>query len=442
MIALPHFQARRQKLFDHMIDNSIALLSAAPTQHRNSDTEFPYRQESHFHYLTGFDESFAIAVFVKKQGKLKFILFCQDRDESAEQWTGPRAGIKGAIEEYGADEAYPINEASLRFPELFYGMSTIYYLVSTHPAFDKKLFSWINALRTKTRSGIASPYRFMDLRLLLAELRLIKSPDEIEALQTACDISAHGHIQAMKRCRIGMHEYNLEAILLYEFYRKGSRYPAYPSIVASGNRACVLHYTKNNAVLKDNELVLIDAGAEYDYYASDITRTFPINGKFTAEQQAIYELVLASQMAAIEMIAPQLSWDEIQKKIVEVLITGMVDLKILRGDPKVLIEEKAYAPFYMHNSGHWLGMDVHDVGDYRAGDIWRKLLPGMVFTVEPGLYLSESNTKIPEKWRGIGVRIEDDILVTEQGKTVLTHAVPKTVNEIENIMQEGRKEQS
>lgn len=440
MIALSHYQARRQRFFDHMMDNSMALLSAAPVQYRNSDTEYPYRQESHFHYLTGFDESYAIAVIIKKQGKMRFILFCQDRDEAAEQWTGARAGVKGAVETYGADEAYSISETALRFPDIFLGISTVYYLISTHPAFDKKLFTWINALRAKTRSSMSTPFRFVDLRVPLDEIRLIKTAEEIEAMQTACEISARAHIQAMKRCRVGMHEYDLEGVLLREFYRKGSRYPAYPSIIAGGENACTLHYTKNNALLNDNELVLIDAGAEYDYYASDITRTFPVNGKFTAEQQAIYELVLAAQLAGLECIRPNITWDEIQKQIIQVLVTGLVDLKILRGDVKTLIEAKEYFPFYMHNSGHWLGMDVHDVGDYKTGDHWRKLVPGMVFTVEPGLYLSRNNTKIPEKYRGIGIRIEDDVLVTEQGKTILTELAPKTVADIEKTMKEGRAE--
>lgn len=440
MIASSHFQERRQRFFSHMIDNSMALLSAAPVQYRNSDTEYPYRQESYFHYLTGFDESYAIAVMIKQQGKERYVLFCQDRDEAAEQWTGPRAGIKGAVETFGADEAYPISEAATRFPDIFFGINTIYYLISTHPAFDKKLFTWINALRTKTRSGVATPFRFIDLRVPLGEMRVIKTAEEIDAMKMACDISARAHIQAMKHCRIGMHEYDLEGILLREFYKKGSRYPAYPSIVAGGNNACILHYTKNDALLNDGDLVLIDAGAEFDYYASDITRTFPVNGKFTAEQQAIYELVLASQTAALECIAPNVTWDVLQKQIIEVLVTGLVDLKILKGQVNALIEEKAYLPFYMHNSGHWLGMDVHDVGDYRMGDHWRTLVPGLVFTVEPGLYLSHDNKKVPEKFRGIGVRIEDNVLVTEQGKTILTELAPKTVAEIEKTMKEGRSE--
>lgn len=428
---------RRKQIFNAMPDNSVALLSAAPVQYRNSDTEYPYRQESHFHYVTGFDESYAIAVLLKKQGHSRFILFCQDRDPQAEQWTGARAGLRGACEKYGADEAYSISETPLRFPEIFANITSVYYLISSNPVFDKKIFSLINMLRKKGRSGVTVPHKFVDLRMILEECRLIKMADEVEALKKACDISVQAHIKAMQQCRIGMFEFELEALLLNEFYRFGSRYPAYPCIVAAGNNACILHYTHNNSKILDNDLVLIDAGCEYNYYASDITRTFPANGKFTRPQQAIYELVLASQTSAIEQISTNITWDKIQQIILNVLVPGLVDLKILKGDPKTLIEEKAYAPFYMHNSGHWLGLDVHDVGDYKVGGAWRKLAPGMVLTIEPGLYISADNQQVEEQWRGIGIRIEDDILVTKNGYDVLTQGVPKSVTEIEKIMKDG-----
>lgn len=422
---LSHYQARRQAVSEHMTDNSMVLLSAAEVQYRNSDTEYPYRQDSFFYYLTGINESDVVAVILKIQGKMRYILFCQDHDETIERWTGPRMGVRGAIEQYGADQAYSITEMASRLSEFLVGISTVYYLINAQPTFDKKLFDWLEALRHKIRSGVQCPYHFIDLRVLLGERRLIKRPEEIEVLQKACDISTKAHIRAMEHCRPEMYEYELEAVLLNEFYRQGSRYPAYPSIVAGGKNACVLHYTKNNAQLKANSLVLIDAGAEYDHYAADITRTFPVNGKFTSEQQAIYELVLMAQETAIALIKPGLAWDAIQKQILTVLVSGLVQLKILKGNVEELIEKKAYLPVYMHNSGHWLGMDVHDVGDYKVDHEWRKLEPGMVLTVEPGLYLSD---------RGIGIRIEDDILVTEQGCKVLTAAVPKTVSEIEKIM--------
>lgn len=433
MLSQTDFKARRQKVFAQMQENSIAVLSAAPMQHRNSDTEQPYRQDSYFYYLTGFDETFAIAVLLKKEGKQHFILFCQERDPLAEQWTGSRAGMIGAIEQYGADQAFAITEASAQFNHLFADIETIYFLVNNNPAFDKKLMSWVDAQHKKARKGIHAPSTFIDLRLILDEMRLFKTKEEIALLTKVGDISAKAHVRAMENCQVGMYEYELEATLLYEFYRSGCRHVAYPCIVAAGFNACVLHYTRNNTQIKDNDLVLIDAGAELDNYAADITRTFPANGRFNKEQQAIYELVLASQFAAIDAIKPEATWDQMQKTILEVLVQGLVDLKILKGNVQTLIEEKAYLPFYMHNSGHWLGLDVHDVGSYKTENGWRLLEKGMVFTVEPGLYISHDNQQVEAKWRGIGVRIEDDIVVDDK-PVVLTHAVPKTVKEIENIM--------
>lgn len=433
MESLDEFKARRQHVFEHMMDNSIAILPAAAVAFRNAETEYPFRQDSYFHYLTGFGESFAIAVLLKKPDGNRFILFAQEKDPQAERWTGERVGISGACEIYGADEAYSVTETSLRLPELFVGISTIYYLVNNNPAFDKKLFSWLNTVRRK-RSHMQLPSKFMDLRLILSEQRLIKSAQEINWIRQACDISAQAHVQAMERCQPGMYEYEIEAILLYEFYRKGSRYPAYTPIVAAGGNACTLHYTRNNEILKEGDLLLIDAGAEYQCYAADITRTFPVKGKFTLEQQAIYELVLAAQMAAIKQVEPNVTWETMQKTILQILLTGLIELKILKGNPQTLLENKAFLPFYMHNSGHWLGLDVHDVGDYQIDGSWRALKPGMVFTIEPGLYFPPDNLQIPERWRGIGVRIEDDILVTQNGAEVLTEAVPKTVPEIEKLM--------
>lgn len=425
MIDFSHYQARRQMVYDRIIDNSMVLLSAASIQYRNSDTEYPYRQDSFFYYLTGINESGVVAIILKREGKMRYILFCQDHDETIERWTGPRMGVQGAVGVYRADEAYPINEIDSRLPELLVGSSTIYYLVNAQPTFDKKLFDWIETLRHKTRSGVQCPFHFIDLRVLLGEMRLIKRPEEVKLLEKACDISTKAHIRAMEHCRAGMVEYELEAVLLNEFYRQGSRYPAYSSIVAGGKNACILHYVKNNAPLEANSLVLIDAGAEYDHYAADITRTFPVNGKFSKEQQAFYELVLNAQETAIDLIRPGIDWDAIQKQILKVLVSGLIKLNVLKGDHEMLIEKKAYLPFYMHNSGHWLGMDVHDVGGYKEDHKCRKLIPGMVLTVEPGLYLCDKK---------IGIRIEDDILVTEEGCKILTSAVPKTVSDIEKLM--------
>lgn len=436
MLSPAEFATRRQKVFAQMKDNSIAILSAAPMQHRNSDTEQPYRQDSYFYYLTGFDESFALAVLVKQGNEQRYLLLCQERDPSAEQWTGTRAGLRGALQDYGADEAYSINEASLHLTALLANKQTIYFLINNNPAFDKKLLSWVDAEQKKSRKGIYTPSEFIDLRTILDEMRLFKTAEEISLLRRTCEISAQAHISAMQHCQPGMFEYELEATLLYDFYRQGSRHVAYPCIVAAGKNACILHYTRNNAMINDNDLVLIDAGAELDGYAADITRTFPANGHFTKEQQAIYELVLAAQLAAIAGATVNATWDQMQKTILEMMVQGLIDLAILQGDVATLIEEKAYLPFYMHNSGHWLGLDVHDVGIYKNAQGWRKLAKGMVFTVEPGLYISHDNQQVAEKWRGIGVRIEDDVYIDEK-PIVLTHTVPKTVSEIEKLMKKA-----
>ena len=424
---LSDFQGRRQKIFNNMPENSIAIVQSANVQHRNNDTEFPFRQDSYFYYLTGFDESSAMAVLIKNQSKTQFLLFCLPKDPQAEQWTGGRAGVKGAKAQFGADEAYPITELTEKMLTLLAGLDHIYYLMGHHRSLDQNIITWLDHFRQKKRSNEIFPSQLLDLRNLFDESRLIKSPEEISQIKKACDISVNAHIQAMQQCKDGMNESELEGILLYQFLKQGARQVAYPCIVAGGNNACTLHYTKNDSALKKGDLVLIDAGAEYQYYASDITRTFPVGGEFTPAQKAIYELVLASQMAAIEQIKPELPFEDIQKIILKVLVKGLVDLNILKGDVDKLIQEKAYLPYYMHNSGHWLGLDVHDVGNYGS------LKAGMVLTVEPGLYLSSQNTSLPEAYRGIGIRIEDDVLVTENGCEVLTQALPKTVNEIEQL---------
>lgn len=428
------FKARREAVFAQLPENSLAIFASAPAQYRNSHTEHLYRQESYFYYLTGFNESFAIAVMIKNHKGNQYILFCQDRDKAQEQWTGKRAGVEGAKTEWGADAAYPISEASIRFPAFFDHIETVFYLVGIHPSFERKLFSWINALRTQQRRGIKVPHHFVDLRILLDKMRLIKTKEEIACIKKACDISVKGHRRAMQKAAPGLYEYSLEAELLHVFYQEGSRHVAYNSIVACGANACTLHYDENNAPLKDKQLVLIDAGCEYQNYAADITRTFPVNGQFTKEQQALYECVLNAQTAAIQAVKPGALWGDMQQSIIAVLVQGLVDLKILHGDIETLIKEEAYKPFYMHSSGHWLGLDVHDVGDYKINDAWCALQPNMVFTIEPGLYISEDELSVDEKFRGIGIRIEDDILVTETGCDVLTQALPKSVNEIERLM--------
>lgn len=433
-MTLAPFQNRRKALFSKMKENSIAFIASAPHVYRNSDTEFPYRQNSHFYYLTGFDEANAIAVFIKKQNQTQFILFCQENDLEAEKWTGPRWGLTEAKKQFGADETFAITQQDTKMPQLMENTSTVYQLIESNAALQKKILSWVKKVKHKVRQGIEAPCEFYDLSKLLNELRLIKSEDEIERIQKACDISVQAHINAMKGCKVGMYEYGLEGILLQTFYEHGSRYPAYPCIVAAGNNACILHYTRNDKKIAEGDLVLIDAGAEYDYYAADITRTFPANGQFSQEQRAIYELVLNAQLAAIDKATQNTPWNQIQQTIIAIIVDGLVALKILKGKPQDLIEQKAYFPFYMHNSGHWLGMDVHDVGDYRVQGQWRPLVQGMVLTIEPGIYIAKNNTQVDEKWRGIGVRIEDDILITQNKPKVLTEKVPKTIEDMKQIL--------
>lgn len=427
------FQNRRKALFSKMKDNSIAIITSAQHIYRNSDTEFPFRQNSYFYYLTGFDEANAIALFVKKQNQTQFILLCQENDLEAEKWTGPRWGLQEAKKRFGADETYAITTQDAQIPRLMENTLTVYQLLDSNASLQKKILSWVKKLKHKVRQGIEAPCEFYDLSKLLNEQRLIKSIEEMKLIQKACDISVQAHINAMKNCRVGMHEYELEAMLLQTFYQLGSRYPAYPCIVAAGANACILHYTRNDNKVVENDLVLIDAGAEYDFYAADITRTFPANGKFTQEQQAIYELVLDAQLAAIDCARAGVPWNKMQQSILTVLVEGLVSLKILQGKTQDLIEQKAYIPFYMHNSGHWLGMDVHDVGDYRVQGQWRDLEPGMVLTIEPGIYIAKNNMQVAEKWRGIGVRIEDDVLITKDKPQVLTQNVPKHIEDIKQI---------
>lgn len=430
------FQARRKKIFEAMPDNSIAFLSAAEICYRNNDTEYPYRQCSYFHYVTGWPEPASIAVLLKTHNKTQYILFCQPKDPAKEQWTGLRQGPAGACQQFLADDAYPLSELSERVLPWLMTVDTIYYIFNAHTALEMHIRGWIDTLQKRVRQGVQAPHELKDLRSILDPLRLFKSPMEQQFMLQACEIASEGHRQAMLQCRPGLWEYEIEAVLLNEFYKRGSHYPAYPSIVAGGANACILHYVQNADQLQDNSLLLIDAGAEYECYASDITRTFPINGRFNANQQAVYEIVLASQLSAMEAIRPGVAWHTLQEIIIKTLVQGLVDLKILKGNVADLIEQKAYARFYMHNSGHWLGLDVHDVGDYKIEQQWRPLEPGMVFTVEPGLYLNPTDLQIPEAYRGIGIRIEDDIIVTSEGHASFSD-VPKTVKEIEQFMRKG-----
>lgn len=425
---------RRKKLMAQMEPNSIALLAAAPPRVRNSDAEYLYRQNSDFHYLTGFTEEKALLALIpgRKQGEV--VLFCQQKDKAKELWHGTLMGPDVARKELEIDDAFPVDDMDDILPGLIEGRDRVYYSMGKDDRFDNQVMNWLKVIRSKAKIGAHPPGEFLMLDHLLHELRLIKSTNEIKLMQQAAKISAEGHKRAMAYCRPGIREYELEAELLHAFTRNGSRAPAYTSIVATGDNACILHYIENGSEVKAGDLVLIDAGCEYGHYASDITRTFPANGKFSPEQKAIYNIVLKAQLAAIEAIRPGVPWDEPHNISVKIITQGLVRLGIMNGRPSQLIKSEAYRDFYMHRIGHWIGMDVHDVGDYKIDDDWRLLEPGMVTTVEPGIYISPSNKKVPKKWRGIGVRIEDDVLITRNGNKVLSVGIPKTIQEIESFM--------
>jgi Xaa-Pro aminopeptidase len=420
-----------------MEPNSIALIPAAPPRFRNADTEYLYRQNSDFYYLTGLDEPRALLALIPGRRHGESVLFCQEKDKLKELWDGILLGPDAALTELGVDDAYPISDIDDILPGLIEGRDRVYYAMGKDDQFDDTVMDWVKTIRSKAKLGAHPPGEFLVLDHILHELRLIKSSAEIKLMEQAAKISAEGHRRAMAYCQPGVYEYELEAELLYAFTRNGSRAPAYSSIVASGDNACILHYNTNNAEIKEGDLILIDAGCEYEHYASDITRTFPATGKFTPEQKAIYEIVLKAQEAAIEAVQPGAQWDAPHHASVKVITQGLVKLGLLKGRPAQLIKSEAYKDFYMHRVGHWIGMDVHDVGDYKIDDTWRELEPGMVTTIEPGIYIAPDNTKVAKKWRGIGVRIEDDVLVTKAGYRILSKGIPKTVEEIETFMAES-----
>jgi Xaa-Pro aminopeptidase len=433
-IALKEFQQRRRDLINHLEPNSIAILAAANPVLRNGDSDYRYRQNSDMYYLTGFAEAHAVLVLIPGRENGQCLLFCQEKDPLKELWNGRLLGPEAAITTLGVDDAFPISDIDDILPGLIEGRERVYYAMGKDEQFDHRVMEWVKVVRRKVRSGVHSPGEFLVLDHLLHEMRLIKSKAELDLMRTSGQIAVRAHKRAMQVCKPGMYEYEIEAEFMHEFFRSGCQGPAYTSIVAGGDNACILHYNENNQQLRDGDLLLIDAGCEYDYYASDITRTFPVNGRFTPEQKAIYELVLESQLAAIAQVAPGKHWDDPHNTTVQVLTEGLVRLGLLEGKVEELIESGAYRDFYMHRAGHWIGMDVHDVGDYKIDGKWRVLEPGMVMTVEPGLYIAPNNTKVEARWRGIGVRIEDDVAVTRNGHEVLTSGLPKTVAEIEAFM--------
>lgn len=433
-ISKTEFARRRKNLMALMDPHSIAIIPSAREQVRSRDTHFPFRQDSDFHYLSGFDEPDAVLVLLPGRRHGQFVVFCRERDPTMELWNGYRAGPEGVCEKHAADDAFPISDIDDILPGLIEGRERVYYSMGRSTEFDQQIMGWVNSIRSRESSGAVPPGEFTDLDHMLHELRLYKSAAEIRLLRRAADISSKAHIRAMQSCRAGLYEYQLESHLQHAFVSGGARHAAYPSIVGGGANACVMHYVENDSKLRDGDLVLIDAGCELDYYASDITRTFPVNGCFSSEQRALYDLVLKAQLAAIEQIKPGNHWNQPHDASVRVITEGLVALGLLKGRVSSLIKKEAYRAFYMHRVGHWLGLDVHDVGDYRVADQWRLLEPGMVMTVEPGIYISPGNKKVAKKWRGIGIRIEDDVVITERGCEVLSSGAPKTVEEIEALM--------
>ncbi|GAB4346376.1 MAG: Xaa-Pro aminopeptidase [Gammaproteobacteria bacterium] len=431
---MTEYARRRRQLMRMMGEESIAILPAAPERVRNRDVFYPYRPDSDFHYLTGFPEPEAVAVLVPGRDHGEYVLFCRERDAEMETWHGRRAGLEGACEIYGADDAFPISDIDDILPGMLENRERVFYTMGCNADFDKQLMEWLNRIRALSRAGINPPGEFVSLDHLLHDLRLFKSRAEVSQIRKAVKASVAGHRRAMEICRPGLYEYQLEAELIHQFTLHGARYPAYPPIVGGGANGCILHYTENSDELRDGDLVLIDAGGEVDCYAADITRTFPVNGRYSPAQKALYDLVLEAQLAAIDKMRPGNHWNEPHEAAIRVLTRGLIKLGLIKGTLARAIKEEAYKPFYMHRTGHWLGLDVHDVGDYKVHGEWRELEPGMVMTVEPGLYIAAGTRGVARKWWNIGIRIEDDVLITKTGNEVLSRALPKSPEEIEALM--------
>jgi Xaa-Pro aminopeptidase len=433
MLSQDLFRARRER-FMKEIGSGVAILPASPVRTRSNDTDYKYRPNSDLFYLTGFGEPEAVAVIAPGHPEHELVHFVRPRNPEREIWDGRRAGVEGALATYGADAAYPIDELDAWLADYVDGREKVYYRTGLDDAFDMRVIRLVNSYRTTRRAKGPGPSAIVDVGEIVHEMRLFKSPEEIELMRRAAAITCEAHRAAMAATRPGVYEYELEALVEYTFRRNGASGPSYTSIVGSGANATILHYVENSRRMEAGELLLVDAGAEYDYYAADVTRTWPVSGRFSPEQREIYELVLASQLEAIEASRPGVTMQEIHDGVVRTLATGLVRLGLLDGPVETAIDEGTYKKFYMHKTGHYLGMDVHDVGSYRDGDAWRKLEPGMVMTIEPGLYIAEDCDEVEPRWRGIGVRIEDDVLVTAGGCEVLTSDAPKTVDEIEKLV--------
>jgi Xaa-Pro aminopeptidase len=426
------FERRRKQLMRMVGKGGIAILPAAPVRNRSRDVEYRYRQDSDFYYLTGFAEPEAVAVLVPGRPQGEYLLFCRERDSDKELWDGSRAGQDGAVADFGADDAFPIDDIDDIIPGLIEGCSRVYYTMGMYSDFDTRIADWVNSLRSGLSRGVHTPTEFVALDHLLHDMRLYKSRSEISAMRKSAKVAVSAHERAMRMTQPGLYEYEVEAEYRYEF-RRHNAWVSYSPIVGAGANACTLHYVENNAVLRDGDLLLIDAGCELDYYASDITRTFPVNGRFSPEQRAVYEIVLEAQLAAIEKTVAGNHWNDPHDAAVKVITKGMKKLGLLKGTVPRLIKDSAYREFYMHRTGHWIGMDVHDVGDYKVGDEWRVLETGMVTTVEPGIYLPNKRA-IPKAFRNIGIRIEDDVAVTSRGPDVLSKGLVKEADAIEALM--------
>ncbi|HMB59253.1 MAG TPA: Xaa-Pro aminopeptidase [Xanthomonadales bacterium] len=433
MIKQKEFAQRRTQLMRMAGDESIIIVCAAPARFRNSDVQYPYRQDSDFLYLTGFHEPDALLVLIPGKETGKCILFCRKRDPEREMWDGPMSGLRGAVAEYGMDEAFSHEDIAKRLPGLLHNRDRIYYDLGRNPQFDQRLIGWLNEFRDKSRKTFHAPEEIHALDHMLHDLRLYKSREELKAMERSAQVAVEAHERAMRVCKPGLNEAEIHAELLHTFARHQCE-PSYQAIVGGGANGCILHYIANNSVLNDGDLLLIDAGAEYDGYASDITRTFPVNGKFKPEQRDLYDVVLAAQLAAIEKAQPGNQWDEVHEEAVRVATQGMIDLGILKLSLEEELEEEGYKHFYVHNTGHWLGLDVHDVGEYQIDGHSRELEPGMVMTIEPGIYIPPGDTSVRKCFRGLGIRIEDNVVITKKAPRILTEGLAKTADDIEALM--------
>lgn len=436
-ISAGEYRGRRRQLMDAVGEQAIIVLPAAAEKVRSHDTHYPFRQDSNFHYLTGFNEPEAVLVLVPGRRHGEVILFCRERHPEREMWDGPRAGTGGAVSLYGADDAYPIEDIDEILPGLLEGRSKVYYPFGRDAQFDRQLIGWVNQVRAQVRNGARPPHELLELGTLLHEMRLFKSEAEIALMRHAAQVSVQAHRAAMAIVRPGMPEYVLQAELERHF-RASDCWPAYGSIVGAGGNGCVLHYVANNAVAADGDLVLIDAGAEYRGYAADITRTFPANGRYSAEQRQLYDLVERAQAAAIAIARPGTPWEALHNTALDVLVDGLLSLGLLQGTHAEVLASKAYLRFYPHKSGHWLGLDVHDVGSYRIEGQSRLLEPGMVLTIEPGIYVRPDDKDVPAKWRGIGIRTEDNLVITDDGHDNITGALERSAEAVEAFMAAAR----